>query len=87
MQLLMEVHYCGKSGSDGPLDCWAVHSDPMETALDWIRFQSHLLGHGYVVVNKNDNPFCKLPHCHLMDPVEHGVSLLVVNHLGWYTKQ
>ena len=58
MQVLMEVHYTVgiNDGTRG-----VVHDHAMRSAMDIIRLQSHLLGFGYVVVNKDDNPWCA--HC------------------------
>ena len=63
MQLLMEVHYCVRvQGRRNPfLECKVLHNHTLETASDMVRFQSHLLRNGYVVVNKDDNPHCA--HC------------------------
>jgi len=58
MQLLMEVHYCIPGTTR--LECFA-HDHTAETASDMVRFQSHLLKNGYVVVNRDDNPSCR--HC------------------------
>ncbi|KAL7549606.1 hypothetical protein ACHAWF_012878, partial [Thalassiosira exigua] len=57
MQLLMEVHYGGRwRGTAG-----VIHDKGTHSARDLVRFQSHLLGLGYVVAKRDDNPHC--PHC------------------------
>lgn len=57
MELLMEVHYNWNGrGARG-----VIHNQTMSSAKDMVRLQSHLLGLGYVVVNRDDNPFCR--HC------------------------
>eukprot|EP00804_Cyclotella_cryptica_P003502 CCRYP_002142-RA/>CCRYP_002142-RA protein AED:0.14 eAED:0.14 QI:0/-1/0/1/-1/1/1/0/330 len=61
MQLLMEVHYCQKRRGKRAIECRVEHNENMETAIDMARFQSRLLMSGYVVVNRDDNPYC--PHC------------------------
>ena len=61
MQLLMEVHYCVPGRRNPRLECRVQHNYTLETASDVVRFQSHLLKNGYVVVNRDDNPSC--PHC------------------------
>ena len=58
MQLLMEVHYCAFPAA---LECRVLHNHTLVTASDMIRFQTHLLKNGYVVVSRNDNPHC--PWC------------------------
>lgn len=57
MEVLVEVHYnwAGR-GTKG-----VVHDHTMESAKDLVRLQSRLLGLGYVVVNRDDNPHCQ--HC------------------------
>jgi len=61
MQLLMEVHYCAGRRNPRLLECRVQHNHTLETASDVVRFQSHLLKNGYVVVNRDDNPSC--PWC------------------------
>lgn len=58
MQVLMEVHYnAGRHGGTPGV----VHDHAMSSAADIIRLQSHLLELGYVVANRDDNPWCA--HC------------------------
>lgn len=59
MQLLMEVHYDIDGHGRGVAG--VIHKETMRTASDMLRFQSHLFGLGYVVVNHDDNPQCR--HC------------------------
>lgn len=59
MQLLMEVHYDIDGNGRGVRG--VVHTETMRSATDMLRFQRHLLGLGYVVVHRDDNPACR--HC------------------------
>jgi len=57
MEVLIEVHYGGPGrGTKG-----VIHNNGTSSAKDLVRFQSRLLGLGYVVVHRDDNSFCK--HC------------------------
>lgn len=56
MQMLMEVHYSIESDIKAP-----NHTHTNDKATDLVRFQTHLLKRGFVVVKRDDNPHC--PHC------------------------
>ena len=56
MQLLMEVHFDERQGVRG-----VIHDQPMKSFADIDRFQRRLVGLGYAIVKRDDNPACM--HC------------------------
>ena len=69
VQMMMELHYCTyTSMAAGIRHNFYSRSygsmklgEYIQTATDFVMLQSMLLDMGYVVVSRDDNPFCK--HC------------------------